>query len=280
MSKRSGFTLIELLVVIAIIAILAAILFPVFAQAKDAAKKTASLSNVKQIQTTTIMYEADYDDMVPIAVELTSPDGTWMTWSRATSPYRKNWGIMYSPAGGPHAIASWMVIFTNPAFNWDANWQYFTQYGYNASYMNKTNPACSDIGLNNNAFGPPISSTLPAAPAETVMFTETGQDSPEDNVGATIVYGPGGYTSDDVCTYGDWGPSPNACWYSFGPSTMKTQQGNFRPRHQGGGVVSFMDGHAKVMKTGMLANGTNWKLGQAFGTAVINDRSKYIWDLQ
>lgn len=61
-SYKKGFTLIELLVVIAIIAILAAILFPVFAQAKAAAKKTASLSNVKELGLAHIMYGNDYDD--------------------------------------------------------------------------------------------------------------------------------------------------------------------------------------------------------------------------
>src|SRR5262245_31869037 len=60
-----AFTLIELLVVIAIIAILAAILFPVFAQAKAAAKKTACLSNTKQIGTGLMIYLADYDDQFP-----------------------------------------------------------------------------------------------------------------------------------------------------------------------------------------------------------------------
>lgn len=64
-TRRSAFTLIELLVVIAIIAILAAILFPVFAQAKEAAKKTADLSNLKQIGTSVPMYQADSDDVSP-----------------------------------------------------------------------------------------------------------------------------------------------------------------------------------------------------------------------
>ena len=67
LSRRSAFTLIELLVVIAIIAILAAILFPVFAQAKEAAKKTATLSNVKQLGTAMNIYLADYDDVFPQA---------------------------------------------------------------------------------------------------------------------------------------------------------------------------------------------------------------------
>ncbi len=64
--KRNAFTLIELLVVIAIIAILAAILFPVFAQAKVAAKKTSDLSNTKQFATGTMIYSADYDDVFPL----------------------------------------------------------------------------------------------------------------------------------------------------------------------------------------------------------------------
>lgn len=61
--NKGGFTLIELLVVIAIIAILAAILFPVFAQAKQAAKKVTTLSNLKQLNLASIMYQADYDDV-------------------------------------------------------------------------------------------------------------------------------------------------------------------------------------------------------------------------
>jgi prepilin-type N-terminal cleavage/methylation domain-containing protein len=67
MTHRRAFTLIELLVVIAIIAILAAILFPVFAQAKEAAKKTTSLSNFKQMGTALQVYLPDADDTFPLA---------------------------------------------------------------------------------------------------------------------------------------------------------------------------------------------------------------------
>jgi len=69
MGRRDGFTLIELLVVIAVIAILAAILFPVFAQAKAAAKKTACISNLSQIGKGTLIYMGDYDDRFPFAVD-------------------------------------------------------------------------------------------------------------------------------------------------------------------------------------------------------------------
>jgi len=73
---RKAFTLIELLVVIAIIAILAAILFPVFAQAKEAAKKSASLSNVKQTALGVILYSADFDDNYPSAYSVSQADSS------------------------------------------------------------------------------------------------------------------------------------------------------------------------------------------------------------
>ncbi len=79
---KRAFTLIELLVVIAIIAILAAILFPVFAQAKEAAKKTSSVSTFKQLATSTLIYSSDSDDLFPLAF---SWDGTNWRWNFTTS---------------------------------------------------------------------------------------------------------------------------------------------------------------------------------------------------
>lgn len=75
--KKHAFTLIELLVVIAIIAILAAILFPVFAQAKEAAKKTTTLSNAKQLGTAMIMYAGDHDDYFPMSIAPNTATGQW-----------------------------------------------------------------------------------------------------------------------------------------------------------------------------------------------------------
>lgn len=76
MARRNAFTLIELLVVIGIIAILAAILFPVFAQAKNAAKKSVCLSNMKQVAMATIAYSKDFDESTPLGV-ITSPGGPY-----------------------------------------------------------------------------------------------------------------------------------------------------------------------------------------------------------
>jgi len=85
MNIRRGFTLIELLVVIAIIAILAAILFPVFAQAKAAAKKTADLSNKKQIGLATMQYQTDSDDLYPFGFG-TDNAGNWVAGTRMLVP--------------------------------------------------------------------------------------------------------------------------------------------------------------------------------------------------
>jgi prepilin-type N-terminal cleavage/methylation domain-containing protein len=81
MRRSRAFTLIELLVVIAIIAILAAILFPVFAQAKEAAKKTAALSNVKQMSQGFAIYLADSDDYFPLGYRFDSTQGQGGTWN-------------------------------------------------------------------------------------------------------------------------------------------------------------------------------------------------------
>lgn len=120
--KNRAFTLIELLVVIAIIAILAAILFPVFAQAKLAAKKAAAITQFKQTGTATILYTADYDDCGPLGIlpDLSNPavvryktanQGVlnpfdWtndagilqaehaLVWNNSTEPYRKNYQLL------------------------------------------------------------------------------------------------------------------------------------------------------------------------------------------
>jgi prepilin-type N-terminal cleavage/methylation domain-containing protein/prepilin-type processing-associated H-X9-DG protein len=96
---RKAFTLIELLVVIAIIAILAAILFPVFAQAKLAAKKTQDLSNTKQIATAIYMYCGDYDDTTPTINSRRggNPAPVDIDYYVALYPYVKNMNVFLSP---------------------------------------------------------------------------------------------------------------------------------------------------------------------------------------
>ena len=92
---RKGFTLIELLVVIAIIAILAAILFPVFARAREKARQTSCLSNVKQIVLGALMYAQDYDETHVAATLGADP---WTFWPHQLQPYIKNWQIYDCPS--------------------------------------------------------------------------------------------------------------------------------------------------------------------------------------
>jgi len=97
-TRRRGFTLIELLVVIAIIAILAAILFPVFAKAREKARQTSCLSNMKQVMLGALMYATDNDDYLPARM-----DSVPWTWPMMlVEPYVKNSQIMVCPktAGG------------------------------------------------------------------------------------------------------------------------------------------------------------------------------------
>ncbi|HEY0867114.1 MAG TPA: DUF1559 domain-containing protein, partial [Fimbriimonas sp.] len=100
--RRAAFTLIELLVVIAIIAILAAILFPVFAQAKEAAKKTQCLSNLKQIGTSLTMYINDYEDTYPNRRfepfgTVAGKDFDQNSWRTVIQPYAKSTKIVECP---------------------------------------------------------------------------------------------------------------------------------------------------------------------------------------
>jgi prepilin-type N-terminal cleavage/methylation domain-containing protein/prepilin-type processing-associated H-X9-DG protein len=105
-NRRQGFTLIELLVVIAIIAILAAILFPVFAQARAKARQTACLSNIKQLGTGLMMYAQDYDETLPLNDFIgngLAPLPGWRdpragdSWCSGIYPYMKNLAIYICP---------------------------------------------------------------------------------------------------------------------------------------------------------------------------------------
>jgi len=101
--RKSAFTLIELLVVIAIIAILAAILFPVFAQARESARATACLSNTKQMALGQLMYSQDYDEtIIPSNLYRTTIDSVDLqlagVWTVVMQPYLKNTQIFFCPS--------------------------------------------------------------------------------------------------------------------------------------------------------------------------------------
>ena len=129
MSSRRGFTLIELLVVIAIIAILAAILFPVFARAREKARQTSCLNNTKQIGMGAMQYAQDYDEMwhrhyYPVATPLPQPDGSAASaniiWTHMIYPYVKNTQVFKCPSSAEDMTFSNVTSY-NYAFNYHNN---------------------------------------------------------------------------------------------------------------------------------------------------------------
>ena len=155
MSKR-GFTLIELLVVIAIIAILAAILFPVFARAREKARQTSCLSNIKELGLACLMYVQDYDERFPryggyrSFAELSVPTGHTY-WFRVTAPYIKNAQIFSCPSYNNQRVYSGGTNGTLSDFPDGVNYTYNT-YAGNRMLAEVQHPACWGLiteGTNN-----------------------------------------------------------------------------------------------------------------------------------
>src|SRR5690242_19349210 len=114
-SNRNAFTLIELLVVIAIIAILAAILFPVFARARENARRASCMSNLKQVSLAMMQYTQDYDEKMPkvaLAASSAASDQNPRGWADALRPYLKNTQIFQCPSEPNQPVTG-----TNPKFS-------------------------------------------------------------------------------------------------------------------------------------------------------------------
>ncbi len=215
---RRGFTLIELLVVIAIIAILAAILFPVFARAREKARQTSCLSNVKQQMTAFKMYNQDYDGRFPAvrvraAAGWTAPNGdtatpAWVPWFCGVEPYMKNSQIMNCPS---------------VSLNWDGGASFNNVgYGYNeyfAAWYDKLS----------GGWRVPINEGQLQFPAESMVIADKGDT--------------GIYYLDTTVTY---------AWSRPGldPGTLASdgRADIALDRHNEGANCGFADGHGKWFK--------------------------------
>ncbi len=236
--RHRGFTLIELLVVIAIIAILAAILFPVFAQAKMAAKQAATISNLKQNVLGGTMYANDSDDMAFLSWQ----DGNWndpVNGSYAVQklyPYTKNIDIVWDAAGGVPIIAGGRPMGAGYWGDWTVD---------------------QTLSWNNNGlmYGANPVDGLP------LPRSYSAQEQPSSLMQLTAVYDPFGWFAYDG-TQGSChttGGNPGyddeiASDYSQGniPGVWAASS----KWHANGIASGFMDGHTKVVK-GMQFMATN-----------------------
>jgi len=225
-SKLRAFTLIELLVVIAIIAILAAILFPVFAQAKSAAKKATCLSNVRQLNNTWILYGTDYDDTWVTTGKRYTADDSLLTnggnandFFKVAQPYVKNWDIFFCPER--HA--------TEPGSSTDPSGRLFG-YGMNyGPYHNRAGYGLFHLSTNYNKgsewygqrhYFPGRNFSEFVSPAQMVALIDTGDDPQYTN------------SPYNMCEQGS--SSDSGCEAGI--------------RHGGQYQVSFVDGHASHWK--------------------------------
>jgi prepilin-type N-terminal cleavage/methylation domain-containing protein len=223
--KPTGFTLIELLVVIAIIAILAAILFPVFAQARDKARGAACHSNAKQQALAIHMYAQDYDETLPIIYygewNKGGPKGHY-PWLKMLIPYVKN-----------------KAVYTCPSFakaNWDSQ---KNAYGKGDEYEF---PSTVGYGFNMLMDQKPLAQMQ--NPASTVAIAETryyppGHPSYNPNWGWYFAWAPDPTTTD---------PSSKT-----NPKQLYSQE-LVAERHMNGNYVIWSDGHAKWMRWDVLTS--------------------------
>ncbi|MCS6829181.1 MAG: DUF1559 domain-containing protein [Armatimonadota bacterium] len=254
MYSRKAFTLIELLVVIAIIAILAAILFPVFAKARENARRASCVSNMKQTLLALAMYQQDYDAWPPCMdyhPDQTDSQNYWW-WQQLVQPYIKSLGLPYCP-NRPRRTDP---VFTAPnrfgmpdtlnahGGSYGANTNllvvdgYFRLFGIPQppkSDANVRNPANTLIIFDGSWINWWASGGIPVADPDNPQTWAHSHYIPSLLVAVCI-----GGTSWRAIVPGEPGPCPDQTW-PLHAAVLAT-------RHLGTGTVGFVDGHVKAMK--------------------------------
>ncbi|MBI1334870.1 MAG: prepilin-type N-terminal cleavage/methylation domain-containing protein [Armatimonadetes bacterium] len=259
LSKKKAFTLIELLVVIAIIAILAAILFPVFAQAKKAAKVTVTVSNAKQLAIGINLYSADTDDVMPMTIQSLdiddTPGGTWWTPNEMVGilqmmyPYVKNNDIWWNGLNPkPGSLATPMTPIA-PSGTW-GDWTKEQTILPNNIALNVWDGAAQNIK--------PRSVTSVDEPAALGVFFPV----------AGPLQGVATWSSSYADVQIDIDPWYNACVPSY---TDPSVNDGYPPvyaahvTHNNSSPVAFADGHAGKIKNNAFYQNSNCHVGSVPG---------------
>jgi len=257
--RNSAFTLIELLVVIAIIAILAAILFPVFSQAREKARQASCISNEKQLGLAMLMYVQDYDESFPMSQYFDSA-GYPHDWQNAIYPYIKNGqGVSYSPTvtlyngqGG---------IFNCPSFPRDEIDMYGISLCISRPYYSNQPAQIATLAQVDNA-----SSRVAIVEKGTASAVGYDHSFPNFEVGQWNWAGYlGGVTDGSVPELHmelqwDFDQAASATPTYPSPGVMP------RFRHQQHCNVLFIDGHAKSIARGQLSWATNIYIPKLYDT--------------
>ena len=222
--SRKGFTLIELLVVIAIIAILAAILFPAFAKAREAARRSSCSSNMKQIGISMMQYAQEYDEKnVTSGIHYSSMPTVASSWPTLLQPYLKSRQLFICPSD--------TVTGDSQQYYWDSNPNQHTSYLYNTGIGGTPDNAA------NNPSGVSLASVV--SPSTTVAAVDGGSKSVAGVPGQQWVQQGGLYNAPWLIT-----PDP------ADGTGASTGSNNAAPsaRHLETANVLFADGHVKSLR--------------------------------